>query len=37
MEQPMADIEEAVNFWERWKSIKEKNQEEQRFQRKIQE
>ena len=37
MEQPMADMEEAIKNWERRKSIKEKNQEEQRFERGIRE
>ena len=31
IEQPMADIEEAIKNWERRKSIEEKNQEKQRF------
>ena len=31
MEQPMANIEEAIKYWERRKSIEEKNQGEQRF------
>ena len=37
MEQPMADMEEAIKNWERRKLIKEKNQEEQRFERGIRE
>ena len=37
MEQPMTDIEEAIKNQERRKSIKEKNQEEQRFKRSIRE
>ena len=37
MEQPMADMEEAIKNWERTKLIKEKNQEEQRFERGIRE
>ena len=37
MEQPMADIEKAIKNWERGKSIEEKNQEEQRFERRIRE
>ena len=35
MEQPMADIEEVIKNWERRKSIKEKNQGEQRFEKRI--
>ena len=36
MEQPVANIEEAaIKNWERRKSIEEKNQEEQRFERRI--
>ena len=31
IEQPMADIEEAIKNWERRKSTEEKNQEKQRF------
>ena len=37
MEQPITDIEEAIKNWERRKSIEEKNQEEQRFERRIRE
>ena len=37
MEQPMADMEEAIKNWDRRKSVKEKNQEEQRFERRIRE
>ena len=37
MEQPMADMEEAIKNWERRKLIKERNQEEQRFERGIRE
>ena len=37
IEQPMPDIEEATKNWERRKSIEEKNQEEQRFERRIRE
>ena len=35
MEQPIADIEEAIKIWETRKSIEMKNQEEQRFERRI--
>ena len=31
MEQPMADIKEAIKNWESRKSIEQKNREEQRF------
>ena len=37
MEQPITDIEEAIKNCERRESIEEKNQEEQRFERKIRE
>ena len=37
MEQTMADIEEAMKIWERRKSIEEKHQEKQRFERRIRE
>ena len=37
MEQPMTDIEEAIKNCERRESIEEKNQEKQRFERKIRE
>ena len=37
MEQPMTDIEETIKNQERRKSIKKKNQEEQRFERSIRE
>ena len=37
MERPMTDIEEAIKNQERRKSIKEKNQEKQRFKRSIRE
>ena len=35
MEQPMADIEEAIKYWQRKKSIEQKTQEEQRFEGRI--
>ena len=37
MEQPIADIEEAIKNWDRRKSFDEKNLEEQRFERRIRE
>ena len=37
MEQPMADIVEAIKNWERRKPIEEKNQEEEKFLRRIRE
>ena len=35
IEQPMPDMEEATKNWKRRKSIEEKNQEEQRFERRM--
>ena len=37
MEQTMSDVGEAIKNWQRRKSVEEKNQEEQRFERRIQE
>ena len=37
LEQPMADIEKVIKNWDRRKSIEEKKQEKQRFERRIRE